>query len=57
MHYIQKKYVTLAATLIITDEEKEKIYNEIWVEPLGQLMEYVIFANLSNELDKNHTTL
>ena len=48
---------TLSATLTLTKEEVENIYNEIRVELFGPLRADVIFADLSRESDKNHATL
>ena len=48
---------TLAATLALTEEELEKKYNEIWVDPLGPLRVDSIFADMSRESGKNSTTI
>ena len=47
----------LDATLALTKEEVENIYNEIRVELLGLLRADVIFSDMSRDPDKNCATL
>ena len=48
---------TLAATLVLAEEEVDFFNNEIRVEPLGSLRSDAIFADLSSKTDNNCATI